>query len=120
MADVVIALLPVCAWAVWLFRWQAAAVLATTTAVCSLADWVCLKLRGRGGFDGSAAVTGLLLGLSLPAGTALWAAALSGVFAVAVVVQGKIGRDGLQRLRRPVHGPGIRGNALLFLRRARR
>ena len=42
------------------------------------------------------------------------------VFPVAVVVQGKIGRDGLQRLRRPVHGPGIRGNALLFLRRARR
>lgn len=33
-----------------------------------------------------------------------------------MVVQGKIGRDGLQRLRRPVHGPGIRGNALLFLR----
>ena len=27
MADVVVALLPVCVWAVWLFRWQAAAVL---------------------------------------------------------------------------------------------
>lgn len=70
MTDVVIALLPICVWAVWLFRWQAAAVLVTTTAVCVLADWLCLKLRGRGGFDGSGAVTGLLLGLSLPAGTA--------------------------------------------------
>ena len=109
MADVVIALLPVCAWAVWLFRWQAAAVLATTTAVCSLADWVCLKLRGRGGFDGSAAVTGLLLGLSLPAGTALWAAALSGVFAVAVVKQlpGGIGRN--------LFNPAMAGRALLLV-----
>ena len=109
MADVVIALLPVCAWAVWLFRWQAAAVLATTTAVCSLADWVCLKLRGRGGFDGSAAVTGLLLGLSLPAGTALWAAALAGVFAVAVVKQlpGGIGHN--------LFNPAMAGRALLLV-----
>ena len=37
MTDVVIALLPICVWAVWLFRWQAAAVLVTTTAVCVLA-----------------------------------------------------------------------------------
>lgn len=109
MTDVVIALLPICVWAVWLFRWQAAAVLVTTTAVCVLADWLCLKLRGRGGFDGSGAVTGLLLGLSLPAGTALWAAALASVFAVAVVKQlpGGIGRN--------LFNPAMAGRALLLV-----
>ena len=106
MTDVVIALLPICVWAVWLFRWQAAAVLVTTTAVCVLADWLCLKLRGRGGFDGSGAVTGLL---SLPAGTALWAAALASVFAVAVVKQlpGGIGRN--------LFNPAMAGRALLLV-----
>ena len=97
----------------WLFRWQAAAVLVTTTAVCVLADWLCLKLRGRG-FDGSGAVTGLLLGLSLPAGTALWAAALASVFAVAVVKQlpGGIGRNLFNR-----RWPAVRCCWLLCRRR---
>lgn len=109
MRDVCIALLPVMAGALWFFRWRALWLLLATTAACAATEWLCLLLRKTRGFDGSAMVTGLLLALSLPAGTSLWAAAGAGVFAIAVVKHafGGIGHNLLN--------PAMAGRALLMV-----
>lgn len=110
MADVLIALVPVMAFSIWLFGMDAAWLLLVTMAAASLAEWACLALRReKGYFDGSALVTGALLALSLPAGTALWAAALAGAFATVVVKQlfGGIGHN--------LFNPAMAGRALLML-----
>ena len=109
MRDVCIALLPVVAAALWFFRLRALWLLLVTTAACGLTEWACLRLRKSGAdFDGSAAVTGLLLALSLPAGTNLFAAALAGIFAIAVVKHlfGGIGHN--------ILNPAMAGRALLM------
>lgn len=107
MADVLIALTPAAAAAIYFFRLRAFWLMIVTIAACVAAQWVCLLLRRRRDFDGSALVTGLLLALSLPAGMPLWAAALAGVFAIAVVKElfGGIGHNLLN--------PAMAGRALL-------
>ena len=80
MWTVVATLVPVCAAAAWFFG--VAALLQLTTAVVGalLAE----RLTGKGGTlgDGSALITGLLLGLSLPAGLPLWMTFLGAAFAI--------------------------------------
>ncbi len=109
MGDVLIALTPALIAALWYFHLRALWLLLTTTAVCAVTEAVCLFVRRQRGFDGSAVVTGLLLGLSLPAGTNLWAAAIASFFAVAVVKQafGGIGHHLLN--------PAMAGRALLMV-----
>ena len=108
MADVLVALLPAAVWACWLFGWRAALLLAVSIGVCCGAEWLCLLLRKEKGFDGSAAVTGALLALSLPAGIPLWAAALAGVFSIVAIKQlfGGIGHN--------LFNPAMAGRALLM------
>lgn len=95
MLDVLIALVPSAIAAVYVFGTRALLLLTVTMAACAVAQWLCLVLRKGGEFDGSALVTGALLALSLPAGTPLWAAAVGGVFAVAVIKEafGGIGHN---------------------------
>ena len=110
MADVLIALLPAMVAAVWLFGIHALWLLIVTMAAGALAELACLALRREPVyFDGSALVTGALLALSLPAGTALWAGALAGAFATVVVKQlfGGIGHN--------LFNPAMAGRALLML-----
>lgn len=110
MTDVLIALLPAVAMSVWLFGVDALRLLLITIIASALAEWGCLVLRReKVYFDGSALVTGALLALSLPAGTSLWAAALAGIFATAVVKQlfGGIGHN--------LFNPAMAGRALLML-----
>ncbi len=85
MRNVVYALLPLCAYSVWLFGLSALAVLATSTACCLLTEHLICRLSGRETTvgDWSVAITGLLLGLTLPPGFPLWMVAAGSFIAVA-------------------------------------
>ncbi len=95
MADAAIALVPAAAGAVWFFGWRAAVVLllalAGSLGTEALADWL---LERRGLRDGSALVSGLLVGLLLPAACPWWAALLGGALAsMSKVLSGGLGRN---------------------------
>lgn len=105
MWTVVATLAPLVAAAVWLFGPSALLVLAASTAGAVATE----RAFGRGGTlrDGSAAITGLLLGLTLPAGFPLWMAFLGGVVAIGIgkLVFGGLGHN--------VFNPALIGRAFL-------
>jgi len=78
----VIALLPVTAFAVAAFGLAALATIVVAVLACLLAERLAAGPASLD--DGSALLTGLLLGLSLPPGLPLWMVALGGVVAVLV------------------------------------
>jgi len=84
MRNVVIALLPICAFAVYQFGLSALLLLLTTTAVSLAAEWFLSRIGGLGATlsDWSVAITGILLGLTLPPGFPLWMAAVAALVAV--------------------------------------
>lgn len=84
MRSVVLALLPVCAFAVWQFGLSAVALLLTSTLGCVVTErFFGPKGRGLGTLsDWSAVITGLLLGLTLPPGFPLWMTAVAAFIAV--------------------------------------
>ena len=86
MRNVVIALLPVCVFAVYTFGAAVALVLATATSSCIATEHILCKVTGRRSTigDWSVAITGLLYGLTLPPDLPLWMVAVGGIFAVAV------------------------------------
>lgn len=73
MVDVLLGLSPVVAWAIWMFRWGAVVQLALGVFGCMVAEFLFTAMRRRRPTlcDGSAAVTGVILALSLPS-TAPW------------------------------------------------
>jgi len=76
----VLTLLPIVAWSVWLFGPSALLVtLASVAGAVATEHFI-----GRHGTlaDGSAAITGILLGLTLPAGFPLWMAVVGGGIAI--------------------------------------
>lgn len=89
MSDVVIALAPAAVYGCILFGWRAAAVLAVCiiTAVASEFLWNLALKKPQSVGDVSAVVTGLLLGMNLPASIPLWQAAIGSVAAIIVVKQ---------------------------------
>ncbi|MCL6270142.1 RnfABCDGE type electron transport complex subunit D [Sansalvadorimonas sp. 2012CJ34-2] len=103
MDSVTIALLPVSLWSIYLFGLSAFALLLTTTLSCVGTEALFNRLAGkpadsRKGFwsrEKSVVITGLLLGLTLPPGFALWMAALSGFVAIALgkVLFGGLGQN---------------------------
>ncbi len=104
MWSVVASLAPVVAAAVYWFGPSALLVLATTTVACVLTE----RAVGSGTLrDGSAAITGLLLGLTLPPGVPLWIAFVGGVVAIGLgkVVFGGLGQN--------VFNPALLGRAML-------
>jgi len=84
MRNVVIALLPICAFAVYQFGLSALLLLLTTTGVALLTEWLLSRVSGLGDTlsDWSVVITGLLLGLTLPPGFPLWMAALAALVGV--------------------------------------
>lgn len=86
MAQVIVALLPLCAFSTWQFGLSVPALLVTTLGACLATEALVNRLSGKPSTigDGSAAITGLLLGLTLPPGLPLWMAALGGVIAMAL------------------------------------
>ena len=105
MWTVVITLLPVVVGAVWFFGLGALLVVAATTIGAVLTE----RVLGPGGSlrDGSAAITGLLLGLTLPPGFPLWMALLGGMIAIGIgkLVFGGLGQN--------VFNPALIGRAFL-------
>lgn len=97
MLDVIIALLPTAIAGTVIFGLRAALVLALCVAVCVASEFIfnlIIKKRQTVS-DLSAVVTGLLLGLNLPASIPLWQAAIGSIFAIIVVkcIFGGIGKN---------------------------
>lgn len=86
---VALALLPAAAFGVYHFGLYSLAVLAVSVICAMLSEYVFQKLARQKvtALDGSALVTGLLLGLNLPPAVPLWIPALGSVFAVVFVKQ---------------------------------
>ena len=89
MMWVTIALLPASAFGVWNFGLSALIMLISTTAASVLTEYIYEKLMHKkitiG--DWSAVVTGLLLGLYMPASAPWWMGVIGGIFAILIVKQ---------------------------------
>jgi electron transport complex protein RnfD len=96
---------PVIGAAIWYFGPSAVLVIAATAAACLLTE----RFLGPGGTlrDGSATITGILLGLTLPAGIPLWMAFIGGVFAIGLgkLIFGGLGQN--------VFNPALLGRAFM-------
>lgn len=86
MRNVVYALLPIAAFAVYAFGLSALALLITTTGVCMGTEYLFSRISGRGNTlgDYSVVITGILLALTLPPGFPLWMAAVAAFVGVAL------------------------------------
>lgn len=86
MRNVVYALLPIAAFSVWQFGLSALALILTVTASCLATEYVFSRSAGRGNTlsDWSAAITGILLALTLPPGFPLWMGVVAGFVAIAL------------------------------------
>jgi len=89
MLCVTIALLPASAFGVWNFGLPAFIMLLSTTVSAVLTEYIYEKLMHRKVTinDFSAVVTGLLLGLNMPASAPWWMGALGSVFGILIVKQ---------------------------------
>lgn len=86
MRNVIYALLPLAAFAVYQFGISALALIITVLLATLLSESMFAKLSGRDNtiLDSSAAITGLLLALTLPPGFPLWMGAVAGFMAIAL------------------------------------
>jgi electron transport complex protein RnfD len=84
MLHVVLALLPICAFAIYTFGFAAALVLLTAVVSCVITEHGLCWISGRETTigDWSAVITGLLLGLVLPPDLPLWMVAVGGLIAI--------------------------------------
>ena len=105
MWNVVLSLVPVVAAAAWYFGLSALLVILAATVGALATE----RVFGRGGTiaDGSAVITGILLGLTLPAGMPMWMAVLGGAFGIGF---GKLMFGGLGQ---NVFNPALLGRAFL-------
>ena len=89
MLDVAIAMLPASIYGVWQFGMHALVVLIATVLSCVISEYVFEKLMKKPitVSDGSALVTGMILGLNMPPQIPVWMPCLGGVFAIIVVKQ---------------------------------
>ena len=88
MYGVCVALLPALAASLWFFGLGAAIVLAVSVASCVVFEWAITKfILGRNTCticDGSAVLTGLLLGFNLPSNLPIWIIIIGALFAIGV------------------------------------
>ncbi len=91
MIQVVYAMLPAFAAYIWLFGWGVLVNLILVSAACLIGEAAVLALRGRpikpALLDGSALVTGLILGIALPPLLPFWMPVLGGLFAIILAKQ---------------------------------
>ncbi len=111
MGDVLIALVPVVITAIYHFRWLGVKQLLTCLAACLIAEAVFTRMRAKSTSLGdlSAAVTGIILGLSLPA-TAPWYVGVVG----ATVAIG-IGKMVFGGLGMNIFNPAMVGRAFVMI-----
>ncbi|MBT0960535.1 RnfABCDGE type electron transport complex subunit D [Denitromonas iodatirespirans] len=89
MLDVQLALTPATLFGFWLYGWPAFILWVGTIAACLFWEAVCLRLQGVGRvretlFDGSAALTGWLLAMTLPPWAPWWLAVVGGFIAIVI------------------------------------
>ncbi len=111
MIDVVFGLVPVTAMAIFMFRWYAVLQIAVCVASCLVAETLFARWRGRRVplEDFSAAVTGVILGLSLP-----WSAPwYVGVVGSAVAIG--IGKAVFGGLGQNIFNPAMVGRAFVMI-----
>ena len=79
-------LAPAVVWLLYLFGWRALLVMALCVGTAVLTEAACLKLRNKPLTinDGTAALTGLILALTLPPTVPAWVAVLGAVFAITI------------------------------------
>lgn len=89
MLDVIIALMPAVAASCVFFGWRAAIILAITTGVCVISEWLSRIIMKRDNtiWDLSAVVTGILLAFNLPVSIHPVMAGIGGVVAIVVAKQ---------------------------------
>jgi electron transport complex protein RnfD len=111
MYDVVIALIPVVMISVFFFQAHAVRQMLTCTIACLLAEAVFTSMRGRSVtlFDGSAAVTGLILGLSLPWNAPIYVSVIGSVVALG------LGKTVFGGLGMNIFNPAMVGRAFVML-----
>ncbi len=111
MFSVLVALVPALAAGTWFFGPRALTLTAVTVLACLVSEWLFrLVTRQPNSLpDGSAAVTGVLLALTLPATAPYWLGAVGGVFAI-VVVKGLLGGLGQN-----IFNPALAARAFLML-----
>ncbi len=97
MADVIIALIPVIAMGIYIFQWDAVKQMGICLASCVIAEALFVKIRNKpiplGDF--SAIITGLILGLSLPAPAPWYVGVIGSLVAISIgkVIFGGIGMN---------------------------
>lgn len=110
MLDVIIALMPALAVGIFVFGGRAAVHAIVCVLTCMAAEYAYQKLMHRPitAFDGSAAVTGLLLAISLPVSAPIWISIVGSLFAIIIVKQlyGGIGKNFMN--------PALAARAFLF------
>lgn len=111
MRDVAIALMPACAIGVYQFGLRALIILMTTTLTCAAVEYIYMALMGKKDepYECSAIVTGMLLGMNMPATVPIWIPVIGSVFAIIVVKQlfGGIGQNFMN--------PALAARCFLFL-----
>lgn len=110
MRDVLLALVPALLAALYFFRWQAASVIITSVVTAVACEYICQRIMKRTVTitDYSAALTGLLLAFTLPAGLPLGMVAVG---ATAAIVLGKQFFGGLGG---NLFNPALIGRAILL------
>lgn len=113
MYGVCIALLPALAASLWFFGVGAAVVMLTSVAACVLFEWAITKFILKRDkltiCDGSAILTGLLLGFNLPSNLPIWIIVLGALFAIGV---GKMTFGGLGQ---NIFNPALAGRVFLLI-----
>lgn len=109
MRDVLIALSPALAAAIYFYRLPALLVIAACVGSACAAELICLKVRKREApREWSAIVTGLLLAFCLPPTLPVWMAALGAIFAIVIAKHlfGGLGHN--------IFNPSLIGRAFLL------
>lgn len=111
MRDVAIALLPACAFGVYQFGIRALLILLVSTLTCAVTEFLYLRLmkKQQEPYECSAIVTGMLIGMNMPATVPLWIPVVGSVFAILVVKQvfGGLGQNFMN--------PALGARCFLFL-----
>lgn len=111
MIDVIIALLPAVAISVWVFKWFAILQIGICIVVSVLTELAWKKLSGKpaSAVDGSAALTGLILALSLPWSAPIYVPVIASFIAIALgkMVFGGLGMN--------LFNPAMVGRAFVML-----
>lgn len=111
MTDVLIGLTPLVAMSVFMFRWLAVQQIAVCVVACLVSEAVFVSMRGKRITlnDCSAAVTGLILALSLPATAPWYVGCLAGVVAMGIgkIIFGGLGMN--------IFNPAMVGRAFVMI-----